>query len=98
MSERQRQGFSPILEGLARQRVARLWLTDFTVGAERLRLHGRATHPRLVPRFLDALAREPAFSGTRFADFRMQRLDAEGHVEFRIATDTIAADTGEGEQ
>jgi cell division protein FtsB len=69
-------GFSASLAALARHPVAGLWITHVVlagVGESQLSLAGVAQEPRLVPRYLQALATEPALAGLRFNDFTIAR-------------------------
>ncbi len=88
-------GYSEFLLALARQHVAGIWLTGFSiVGAgERLMLKGRTTVPELVPRYMQRLGDEEVLAGIEFQVFRMARPADEGtrrhrppYVDFYAAT------------
>ncbi|WP_200196501.1 PilN domain-containing protein [Halorhodospira abdelmalekii] len=73
MEARQLEGFSPLLEALARGRVEGLWLTHFERSGEALYLRGRAQKPRYVAEFLEQLAEEPTLQGADFDGFEIIR-------------------------
>lgn len=84
-----RRGFSTYLEGLARRHLPKLWLTGFQAldGGARLTLSGSAIEPASVPRYLQRLAEEPAFSGREFRTLSMSRPPDQGwHIDFMVAT------------
>jgi hypothetical protein len=62
-------GYADYLQGLARQSVTGLWLTEFSVGAndKHMELRGRTLDPALVPEYIRRLNAEPAFRNHRFA-------------------------------
>lgn len=62
-------GQADYLRGLARQTVANLWLTEFSIGPEgtRMEIHGRTLDPATLPEYIHRLNAEPAFRGRRFA-------------------------------
>lgn len=62
-------GYADYLRGLARQSVANLWLTGFSVGPEgaRMEIRGRTLDPAQLPEYIRRLNAEPAFRGQRFA-------------------------------
>lgn len=62
-------GYAEYLRGLARQTVAGLWLTGFTVGADGsgMEIRGRTLDPALLPEYIRRLNGERAFHGHRFA-------------------------------
>ncbi|OOG26778.1 MSHA biogenesis protein MshI [Thioalkalivibrio denitrificans] len=83
------RGFSAHLEGLGRQHPEGLWLQHVYLadGGRRLGLAGGVTEAELVPRYLSALSGEPAFAGTQFDSFSLQRPEtASGHLTFILAT------------
>jgi hypothetical protein len=65
----QKLGHADYLRGLARQSVANLWLTGFSVGPDgtRMEIRGRTLDPALLPEYIRRLNAEPAFRGHRFA-------------------------------
>jgi Tfp pilus assembly protein PilN len=66
-------GFSRYLTALARQPLAGVWLTSFTVSGDEIELHlgGRVLQPDLVPAYLRALNREEVMRGRRVAELRL---------------------------
>jgi hypothetical protein len=62
-------GHADYLRGLARQSIADLWLTGFSIGPDgtRMEIRGRTLDPALLPRYIGRLNAEPAFRGRRFA-------------------------------
>lgn len=84
-----RAGFSAYLRGLSRQHVPELWLTRVIVdnGGTELMLEGSAMAPAIVPRYLQRLSHESAFSGKEFRSVRMQRPEErDWHIDFTLAT------------
>ncbi len=83
-----RQGFSAHLEGLARRPVTGLWLTGITIGAggARLGLEGSVLEADLLPRFLEAIGREPTFAGHEFQTLRMLREEGGRRLDFAVRT------------
>jgi len=82
-------GFSAYLEGLARQRLDGVWLTgvDVADGGANVGLHGSTLEPDLVPRFLQRLSEEAAFSGKEFKTFKMVRPEGdERRIDFILET------------
>ena len=63
------EGYSEQLRALARQSVAGLWLTGFTLAgnADENLIRGRVTNPELVATYLRRLNEEKTFHGQRFA-------------------------------
>ena len=100
-----REGFSSILTGFARQTSNDLWLTGFTVslGGREVEIRGRALDSAGLPAYIQRLSAEPAFKGRRFAALDMQRVDpasdkpGEGaapalprHIEFVLRSAGLA--------
>lgn len=92
-----RDGFVPALTALARARTEGVWLTAVDLDAERkhVTLQGKALDATRVPALLDALARQPTFAGTVFAQLEVKpATDAgnagapQGAVQFRVAAQT----------
>ena len=93
-------GFAAKLEGLASQHVNGLWINRIDLGSASgsLGLSGQTLNPDLVPRYLKALASEPALKGTRFDDFSIEReKDAafDAGVQFRVGSALLEARTKE---
>lgn len=84
-----RDGFAPLLEGLARQHISGLWLTSVSLeqGGQRLALSGKANSSELIPLYIQRLSREDVFAGLGFNVLEIRRSDSEpGVVEFDLAT------------
>lgn len=62
-------GPSIYLRGLARQTLANVWLTGFSIGPDgsAMEIRGRTLDPALLPEYIRRLSAEPAFRGRRFA-------------------------------
>lgn len=62
-------GFSDYLRGLARQNVAGLWLTGFSVAREgdAMQIRGRMTAAGLLPGYIRRLNAEKSFQGRKFS-------------------------------
>lgn len=91
------EGFSPYLEGLARQSLDGLWLTRIRIDLmrDRLGLFGRITDGQKVPEYLQRLREEPVFEGRRFARFSIERTEAGAPLNFQVAS---TRDSAEEEQ
>jgi len=68
-------GFSGLLGGLARQRLEGLWLTHLSIsaGGSNIALNGSTLKAELLPKYLQRLSAETAFSGITFQKFVMGR-------------------------
>lgn len=73
------KGFIGHFTGLARQRLEGLWLThlDISNGGLNLEIKGTTLQPELLPRYLQRLSAEQAFSGTEFKTLLMARQQAK---------------------
>lgn len=83
------EGFSKLLVGLGRQIEAGMWLTNIEVsdGGRAMSLLGGSYRPEAIPRFVQKLSGEAAFSGVEFKTFEIRRVDEErGRVEFHMYT------------
>ena len=92
-SEGNRVGYTQQLEGLARQRVAGLWLTHVGIrqGGSSLVLAGTTLQADLVPQLLQRLSQEPVFAGMEFKFFTMNRpKDKANQIDFALMTDKTA--------
>lgn len=71
-------GFSEQLFGLARQRVAGLWLDHILLinGGRSVKLSGYANSERLVPELLQKLGQEKSFEGLSFKQVEISRVEA----------------------
>ena len=92
-------GFGVYMRGLARARVADLWLTEIrldhppglTEGKPRLTLKGETLDPRAVPKLLQNLAELEQFKGQRFRTLDMSTHPEENKIEFVITSPPIGA-------
>lgn len=87
------RGYAPALQGLSRQTLEGLWLTRFVLASSTIELHGALLSPSLLPRYIDKLNGEPAFSGRRFAALDMTGVAAAGKAAIPA---TGAADVPSG--
>lgn len=81
--------FSAYLEALARQTLDGLWLTTIDLGrsASDIRLTGQTRAGERVPEYLQRLSNEPAFNGSEFHTFTLDRGEEGRLIHFRVATD-----------
>ncbi len=81
-SQQVEAGFSGHLEGLARQHITGMWLTEIELqeGGQNLALTGRTRAPEFVPRYLQNLATETIFSGRQFRVFKMSIPEGENNI------------------
>lgn len=70
------RGYAGALQGFSRQTLEGLWLTRFVLASGAIELHGAVLSPSLLPRYIDKLNTEPAFSGRRFAALDMTGIEA----------------------
>lgn len=89
--------FSAYLEALARQTLDGLWLNTIDLGrsASDIRLTGTARAGERVPQYLQRLSAEPAFNGSEFHSFALDRADEGRLINFSVATDGAERE-GEG--
>jgi len=68
-------GFVDYLRGLARQSVAGLWLTGFSVaqGGVGIEIRGRMTAPDALPDYIRRLNAEKSFQGRQFVSLNVDR-------------------------
>ena len=69
-------GFSPYFKALARQVVAGLWLTNFSVTGSEMTISGRTLKPELVPEYIHRLGEEQVMQGRKFAMLEMRQPEA----------------------
>ena len=91
------EGFTPYLEGLARQTLDGLWLTRIRVDLmrDRMGLSGRTTDGQNVPEYLQRLQKESVFEGRRFARFGIERPEDGGPLSFDVASTRESAEEDE---
>ena len=88
------EGFTPYLEGLARQTADELWLTRINVNLmrETLQFEGKNLNGDAVPDFLRRLRQEPVFDGRRFARLEIGREEQGSGLRFNIASQRDGAE------
>lgn len=69
------KGFIEHISGLARQRIDGLWLTQIRIagGGTNVTLQGTTSKSSLLPKYLQRLSAEKAFTGTEFESLLMAR-------------------------
>lgn len=74
-------GFIEHMTGLARQRIEGLWLTRIRIaeGGTDVSLFGITSKAALLPKYLQRLSAEKAFTGTEFKSLLMQRQEKKKH-------------------
>ncbi|WP_260291473.1 hypothetical protein [Sedimenticola hydrogenitrophicus] len=85
-----RDGFSGIFEGLARQSFPELWFSHIAIteAGNFLSLKGQVMQPEWLPLLLKNLDQEPAFTGKHFQIVELARQDGPVPVlNFRLLTD-----------
>ena len=70
-------GYAQYMRALARQSLAGLWLTGFSVGkgGAEMEISGRALRPELVPSYIQRLTKERALQGRAFDSLSMTQRD-----------------------
>ncbi|MBI2380318.1 MAG: PilN domain-containing protein [Gammaproteobacteria bacterium] len=74
----ERQGYSPVLTGLARQTQPGLWLTRIAAKGARLELEGLAREPEQVARWMEALGEDGALGRRGFASLDLAPTEPPG--------------------
>jgi uncharacterized coiled-coil protein SlyX len=88
------QGFSPLLQALARHPMDGLWLTGIRLADGELELQGRARHPELIPQYLARLGEDEALRPWPLATVQVEReTDASGLLRFALRSAAPAAAT-----
>lgn len=91
------QGFSAHLEGLGRQQLTGLWLSSIILraGGEQISLKGKMQQAKLLPRYLQDLGKEQAFSGLRFQLMKIENGEANHHqMQFEVSVASEQTDEG----
>ena len=91
------QGFSDHLAGLGRQQLKGLWLSsiELRAGGEEISLKGAMKHATLLPRYLQDLGKEPAFSGLRFQLMKIENSEASrDQMQFEISVVAKSTENG----
>jgi Tfp pilus assembly protein PilN len=88
LEARHREGFAPLLAGLAEQHTDGLWLTRIHLrdGGQQMRLEGLAQEQTQLPRYLASLSGSPALQGREFAELQVRREDS-GLLRFSLASE-----------
>jgi len=70
-------GYAEYMRALARQSLAGLWLTGFSIGkgGAEMEISGRALRPELVPSYIQRLTQERALQGRAFDSLSMTQRD-----------------------
>ena len=79
-------GFSPYFKALARQVVAGLWLTNFSIAGGEMAISGRTLKPELVPDYIHRLGQEPVMQGRKFATLEMRQPEAAATKDGKAGT------------
>lgn len=87
-------GVSDYFMALSRQVLQGVWLTGLTIerSGSQIELHGRATDPQLLPRYLSQLRNEDVLRGHGFGSVSVQQpatnesAPAQSYVEFRMSS------------
>ena len=71
-------GYAEYMRALARQSLAGLWLTGFSIGkgGAEMQISGRALQPELVPSYIHRLTREQVLHGRAFDSLSMTQREA----------------------
>ncbi len=88
------EGFSHLLEALARQNMNELWLTRIVVGVggKQMMLEGQTSSAEAVPKYLQRLRGEDAFIGRTFTLFDLKTdEDKSRHLNFRLRSQQEAS-------
>lgn len=91
-----RQGFHAYFQGLAAVAADGLWLTGFAVeaGGKALEIRGRMLGESALPRYVEALRRQPAFAGREFSALNVSRVALEASRTEAKPDDKSAAPPG----
>lgn len=82
-------GFSAYLEALAKYNVPELWLTAIKIssGGTLIHLEGKTTNAENVPKLLQKLGVDAAFTGKTFATFKLSTEEKEKLISFTVGSD-----------
>ena len=90
------KGFIEHVSGLARQRIDGLWLTKIRIagGGTDVTLDGITSKPSLLPKYLQRLSSEKAFSGTEFQSLLMARQEKKKNwLNFSLQNQAVEEET-----
>lgn len=82
--------FAAVLDDLARNDVANIWLTQVTITTtgNQYRLKGITQHADAIPEYIEALKQAEALQGTSFSVFSMERdADREAFLHFTLSSE-----------
>lgn len=85
-------GFSTHLQSLARQHVDGMWFTEIRLleGGNELALSGQTRRPEFVPRYLQKLSSEAAFTGHQFRVLRLNTpTDRNDVLDFELRANEV---------
>lgn len=84
--------FSAAMAAFARQAQPDLWLTGFDIsaGGDEIEVRGRMLDSAKLPAYVQALGREPAFQGRRFAALEMRGVEPDDPKTARDTANTQA--------
>jgi MSHA biogenesis protein MshI len=97
-----RQGFNAFFLGLANGVVDEVWITGFDVsaGGHAMTIRGRMLTESRLPRYVEALSRQPAFARREFSALNVSRVDAKpadansaglpAYVAFELRSGSVA--------
>lgn len=80
------QGFSMLMNDLASNHLADVWLTRIAVNERNVRMEGATLDSAKVPQWVSMLKESEYFSGRTFAGARLYR-DSEDRLNFIISSD-----------
>jgi hypothetical protein len=71
------RGLANYMRGFARQTMAGLWLTGFTIDEtnKTMTVRGRSLEAETLPNYVQQLSKEPVFSGKHFGSLRIQQAE-----------------------
>jgi len=84
-----REGFSELLSGFARQHSADVWLDALEIrqGGAHLKVQGNALNPESIPKYIQNLSAEQILKGREFAVFRLDKKiqpESNSYVTFTL--------------
>lgn len=89
-AESDRQGFSVIMKGLARQKVEGVWIDNFRLkqGGEQVKLTGYTIRPELIFKLLQGLNQEEVLKGRVFNTFELKQPEKDSPAAIRFVLQT----------
>lgn len=89
------RGFSPVIDGLARNTYKGVWLTHIVLNSadQKILLAGSAARAELIPAYLQYLSDNQVLQGQNFASLTLERLEEKANqVNFRLESEFGDAD------